>query len=235
MGKGIQRRKTGEGNLITAAICFAIAALLLFAAGFQSNWPLWFRLAVGVIGLTVAILGVLIGSAGVELLQIRHEENQAHIATVWERAQPDVVKIESYTALVSRLSMAGEDTLRVLAAFPELARIIVSNFGPFAAVTTKDGEVPYSFVDEWWAANKDKDVLVSVNQWPTTAGKRQYASWLERHLISLRLLVTWGGRRTAQWASPGAKTDFLKTFYGERINQQYRPENAFTDEAENDL
>lgn len=229
-------RRSWEGNVILAAVLLiAAAGLVLLAASRWSAGPplLVLFLLISAAIIAAAAVGILAGV--IEQYTDQRERNRASEAAAWERAQPEVARIEAMTQLVTRLQTANPTVLQILAGDPMLAKIIAGNFGPNAAVITKDGEVPYSFVDEWWAANKDKDVLIAVNQWPTTGGKRQYASWIERHLIALHFLVTWRGTRTAQWESDGAKIDFLEAFYGERINQQHRNESASPNEDKNDI
>lgn len=213
------RTRTGEANLITAALCFVIAALLVFAAAKQDNWPGWLRLFLALAGIIIAVLGAALAAAGVDQLWARHELDRARVDAAKSRAMPEVARIEAYTALVARLQGADETVLRILQADPLLAKVIAGNFGPVTGVSTAGGYVPYEFLDEWWAKNKDNDDLLPVTWWDVAGHKRQYASWLENHLIQVKLLEKWGGQRTARWAYPKAKADFVKYFYGERIRQ----------------
>lgn len=218
------RSRTWEGKLLTAAVLLIIAAglVLLAASKWNGGSPLLvlFLLIAAAI-LAAAAVGILAGV--IEQFTNMRELNKAREAAAWERAAPEVVRLESYTALVCRLESANETVLQILMADPRLAQVIAGNFGPVAGVNVKDGVIPYGFLDEWWAANKDRETLIPVNQWPTTGGQRQYASWLERHLIDAHILARWGGNRTASWASESSKREFLNQFYGERIRQISRP------------
>jgi hypothetical protein len=214
------RGRTWEAKLITAAVLLIIAAglVLLAAARWKSGSTLlviFYLVAAAILAATA--IGIISGA--IEKRRLTYLEEQIRLAAAWEKAEPEVVRLEAMTQLVTNLKSASPTVLQILAGDPLLAKVIAGNFGPIAAVITKDGEVPYSYLDEWWATNKSLDILVPVGQWPTTANKRQYASWLERHLIDLKFLVSWGGRKTAKWTSEEAKLEFLEYFYGERINR----------------
>lgn len=207
--------------MILAAVLLVTAAGLVCLAIWRNRVSgpglLFFFLLIAAAILGAAAVGILSGV--IERARYEHLTNAAQLKAVEARSSPEIVKLEVFRDILIRLERADEETKRILLGDPLLAKVIAGNFGPVTGVSTAGGYVPYEFLDEWWAKNKDSSDLLPVTWWDVAGHKRQYASWLENHLIQVKLLEKWGGQRTARWAYPKAKADFVKYFYGERIRQ----------------
>lgn len=215
------RRRTWEANLITGFVLSLVLAGLILAVRYGwGRWsePVMILLVLAAIAAAACVLGLLFGAF--DMLVAQHQIERARVAAARNRATPEIQLLMAQTELVTRLEMAPEYVIDVLRNDSAIARVIAGNFGPVAGVATKDGQVPYEFIDEWYAYNAKRDALLPVSQWPTAGNRQRYASWLERHLIAAGILQTWAGSNTAEWASPHAKEEFVKQFYGQRVNRR---------------
>lgn len=208
--------------MITAAFLLAIAALLVWlVVNKYQTWPV--PVLVVVIVLTLALIGVAVGilARGIDILLAAHEVDWAQVKSARASAAPEVVMIREWSELVKSLNRANPEVLAILAANKELARVFAGNYGPSVGVSTKHGEVPYEFIDEWAAVNLGRERLRPIggpDGWETAGYKQKYASMFEHHLFDLHILVMWAGSKTAEWASADAKRRFRDEFYGKRIN-----------------
>lgn len=214
-------KRPGEVSLIIAAILLIIASGLAALAAYlwdKAHWAVILFLAASALALLAAAAGLI--ASGIDQLMAAHRFDWALVAARRAAAAtPEAVILRERAELVQRLNMSNPVVLQILANDKELAKMIAGSYGPAAAVMTKFGAVPYDFVDEWYTVNARSETLRPVRDWPTAGNRQKYASMFERHLIVGGLLVTWDGSKTAEWASAHAREEFIRQYYGQRVNR----------------
>lgn len=201
---------------LTPIITKSILAVALIAPSiYAPTWPTAIRSVLLVCGL------VFVFFAGVEFI---NWTMQAYIARQRdlkknEAITPETVALEKRIELARAMRSLPPEAWDAIQNYGPLVSALAGSAGPIAGLKTGDVEIPYTFIDAFFAKSTELE-LCPNSTWSDGSRDRQNAEALVAWLSSRGYVVylgRHGGPRPSRWAYRGARTDAMNDIYGNRI------------------
>lgn len=201
---------------LTPIVIKSILAVILFLpAIYAPTWPTAVRSVLLVCGIVFAFF------AGLELV---NWIMQAYIARQRDIKRNDSVNTETIN-LEKRIELARAmrqlppEAWNAIQNYGPLVSALAGSAGPLAGLKTGDAEIPYTFIDVFFAKSTELE-LCPNSTWSDGSRDRQYAEALVAWLATRGYVVylgRHGGPHPSRWSYRGARGDALSDIYGDRI------------------